>query len=125
MLNMESNSDIVVMCSYAPLFENVNKRDWPVNLILLDSSRSVGRSSYQVQKLFALNRPDVALKTRVLSPQVELAGVPATMPGRGRGESAQPQPANQFRFSSYMPFPGWIRRKASLLSRRSILPLHL
>jgi alpha-L-arabinofuranosidase len=91
MLNMESNSDIVVMCSYAPLFENVNKRDWPVNLILLDSSRSVGRSSYQVQKLFALNRPDVAFKTRVLSPQVELAGVPATMPRRGRDESAQPQ----------------------------------
>lgn len=73
MLNMESNSDIIVMCSYAPLFENVNARNWSVNLILLDSSRGVGRSSYQVQKLFALNRPDVVLKTHVLSPEVEFA----------------------------------------------------
>ena len=33
MLNMERNSDVVRLCSYAPLFENVHQRDWPVNLI--------------------------------------------------------------------------------------------
>ncbi|MBP8303167.1 MAG: alpha-L-arabinofuranosidase, partial [Phycisphaerae bacterium] len=46
MLAMERNADVVRMCSYAPLLENVHQRDWPVNLILLDSSRCVGRSSY-------------------------------------------------------------------------------
>jgi alpha-N-arabinofuranosidase len=77
MLNMERNGDIVLMCSYAPLFENVNQRDWPVNLILLDSSRCVGRSSYQAQKVFASNRPDVVLQTQVQAAEVELAGVRA------------------------------------------------
>ncbi len=67
MMNMEKNSDIVKMCSYAPLFENVNKADWPVNLIRFDSSRVIGRSSYYVQKLFANNRPDFILKTDVQS----------------------------------------------------------
>ncbi len=65
---MERNSDIVTICSYAPLFENVNKADWPVNLIRFDSSRVIGRSSYYVQKLFANNRPDTVLKTAVQSP---------------------------------------------------------
>ncbi len=75
MLNMERNGDIVLMCSYAPLFENVNQRDWPVNLILMDGSRCVGRSSYQAQKVFASNRPDVVLQTQVQAPEVKLAGI--------------------------------------------------
>lgn len=70
MLNLERNSDVVIMASYAPLFENVNKRDWPVNLILYDSSRAVGRSSYQVQKMFSANRPDAVLPTQVDAPQI-------------------------------------------------------
>ncbi|OHB60296.1 MAG: hypothetical protein A2167_03460 [Planctomycetes bacterium RBG_13_46_10] len=116
MLNMESNSDLVVMCSYAPLFENVNKRDWPVNLILLDSSRSVGRSSYQVQKLFALNRPDVVLKTHVLSPQVELAGVPASMPrGRGRDAAAQQQPSKPAQVQQIYALAGLEQKKGELI----------
>lgn len=90
MLNMERNADIVTMCSYAPLFENVNQRNWPVNLILLDSSRVVGRSSYRVQKVFATNRPDVVLQTDVRAAEVELLGVPA---GFGRGRETQPQAA--------------------------------
>ncbi len=65
MTGMERNSDIVTMASYAPLFENVNNRAWPVNLIQFDSSRSLGRSSYQVQKLFAANRPDHTLPIEV------------------------------------------------------------
>jgi len=92
MLNMERNADVVVMCSYAPLFENVNKRDWPVNLILLDSSRCVGRSSYQVQKVFATHQPDVVLQTQVEAPEVELAGVRASR-GRRAGDQGPSQPA--------------------------------
>jgi alpha-N-arabinofuranosidase len=72
MLDLEKNSDVVRMCSYAPLFENVNKQDWPVNLIRFDSSRVIGRSSYYVQKLFSTNRPDVVLKTDVQSVKVPL-----------------------------------------------------
>jgi alpha-L-arabinofuranosidase len=89
MFNMERNCDIVKMCSYAPLFENVNQRNWSVNLILLDSSRVMGRSSYQIQKLFAAHRPDVVLQTEVKAQTVALEGVPA---GRGRGRgAAQPE----------------------------------
>jgi len=65
MLGMERNADVVRICSYAPLFQNVNNREWPVNLILFDSSRVVGRSSYHTQKMFASNRPDAVLKTSV------------------------------------------------------------
>ena len=84
MFNMERNCDIVKMCSYAPLFENVNQRNWTVNLILLDSSRVAGRSSYHVQKLFADNKPDVVLQTEVKAETVALEGVPASR-ARGRG----------------------------------------
>lgn len=58
MTGMERNSDIVKMASYAPLFENVNSRQWNPNAILFDSSRSYGTPSYWVQRLFGRNRPD-------------------------------------------------------------------
>ena len=59
----ERNGDLVKMASYAPLFCNVNKRDWGINLIEYDSSRSFAHASYYVQKVFAENRPDVNLAT--------------------------------------------------------------
>jgi alpha-L-arabinofuranosidase len=65
MMSMEKNSDLVKMGSYAPLLENVNKRDWQVNLIHFDSHRVYGRASYHACKLFAENRPDVNLTTSV------------------------------------------------------------
>lgn len=65
MMSVEKNSDLVKMASYAPLLENVNKRDWEVNLIHFDSSRVFGRASYYACKLFAENRPDVNLSTQV------------------------------------------------------------
>lgn len=65
MMGMENNSDIVVMASYAPLFENVNDREWAVNLIRFDSSRVLGRSSFYVQKMFAEHLPTVMLETSV------------------------------------------------------------
>ncbi|MCF7730387.1 MAG: DUF1080 domain-containing protein [Akkermansiaceae bacterium] len=80
MIGMERNSDIVTMASYAPLFENVNNRAWPVNLIRFDSSRSSGRSSYHVQTMFSAHRPDVTLKTAVSEPDP-----PAPNPGGGIG----------------------------------------
>ena len=65
MMSVEKNTDLVKMASYAPLLENVNKRDWEVNMIHFDSSRIFGRATYYVNKLFAENRPDVSLKTDV------------------------------------------------------------
>lgn len=65
MMNVEKNTDLVKMASYAPLLENVNKRDWEVNMIHFDSSRLFARASYYVQKMFAGNLPTVALPTAV------------------------------------------------------------
>jgi alpha-L-arabinofuranosidase len=65
MMSMEKNSDLVHMGSYAPLLENVNKRDWDVNLIHFDSSRLFARASYYAAKLFAEHRPDVNLPAAV------------------------------------------------------------
>ena len=56
-MGMERNSDVVKMTSYAPLFENENRRDWPCNLIHLNSSQVYGRASYYVQQMAAENRP--------------------------------------------------------------------
>ena len=67
MMGLERNSDVVKMASYAPLLFNVNDIAWPVSMIALDSSRVAGRSSYYVQKLFARNRPDEVLATRLQS----------------------------------------------------------
>ena len=56
-MGMERNSDVVKMSSYAPLFENENHRDWPTNLIHINSSQVFGRASYYVQQMMAENRP--------------------------------------------------------------------
>ncbi len=56
-LGMERNSDVVKMSSYAPLFENENRRDWPCNLIHINSSEVYGRASYYVQQMAAEHRP--------------------------------------------------------------------
>lgn len=65
LMTMEKNSDLVKMGSYAPLLENVNKADWPVNMIHFDASRIFARATYYVNKLFDENRPDVNLSTTV------------------------------------------------------------
>lgn len=56
-MGMERNSDVVKMSSYAPLFENENRRDWPCNLIHINSAEVYGRASYYVQQMAAENRP--------------------------------------------------------------------
>lgn len=73
---VERNSDLVTMASYAPLFENVNDRVWPTNLIWFDSHRVMGRSSYQVQKMFAENRPSFNVASTFEQPKlpIQLSG---------------------------------------------------
>ena len=67
---VERNSDLVKMASYAPLFENVNDRVWPTNLIWFDSYRVMGRSSYQVQKMYAENRPSFNVSAAFEQPTI-------------------------------------------------------
>lgn len=54
---VERNSDLVKKASYAPLFENNNRRDWPTNLIWINNDKVMGRASYYVQQMYAQNRP--------------------------------------------------------------------
>ncbi len=64
-MGMERNGDLVKMSSYAPLFENVNTRHWPVNLINFDADRSFGRISYYAIKMFNDHRAGQNLQTKV------------------------------------------------------------
>lgn len=57
-LSMENNGDLVKMSSYAPLFENVNTRHWPVNLIKYNADSSFARISYYTIKLLNEHRSD-------------------------------------------------------------------
>ena len=68
MTGMERNGDVVVMCSYAPLFEHVGWKHWNPNAILFDAARSYATPSWQVQTLFGRNRADVILPTTVIAP---------------------------------------------------------
>ena len=68
-MGMERNSDIVTMTSYAPLFENSNRRKWPVNMMMLNNNQIIGRSSYYVQSMYANNRPTYNLSTHLLDPK--------------------------------------------------------
>jgi alpha-L-arabinofuranosidase len=55
MCGIEKNSDIVPMCSYAPIFVNVNDRQWNPDMICYDAANAYGTPSYYVQKLYANN----------------------------------------------------------------------
>ena len=71
MTGMERNSDVVVMCSYAPLFVNPDWRHWNPNAIVFDAARCYGTPSYHVQALFGCNRADVVLPAEVDSAPME------------------------------------------------------
>ena len=62
-LGMENNGDLVKMSSYAPLFENINTRHWPVNLIKFKSDSSFARISYYAIRLMNEERADENLKS--------------------------------------------------------------
>lgn len=84
-MGMERNSDVVKMTSYAPLFENVNKKDWPCNLIHFNSNQTYGRASYYVQQMAAENRPTYNVYVSETSSSAE----------------SKPFPVGQFALGSY------------------------
>ncbi len=65
MTGMERNSDVVTMASYAPLFANLNNKNWNPDLIYFTGSQVYGTPSYYVQQMFAQNRGDVVLPLAV------------------------------------------------------------
>lgn len=64
MIEMERNSDLVIMHCYAPLLVNVSSgaRQWRPNLIGYDALRVYGSPSYHALKLFATHVGDEILK---------------------------------------------------------------
>lgn len=53
---LERNADVVHMASYAPLFASAEQWQWAPDLIWVNSLKVVGTPSYQVQKLYSLNK---------------------------------------------------------------------
>ncbi|WP_437921047.1 alpha-L-arabinofuranosidase C-terminal domain-containing protein [Sphingobacterium sp. LRF_L2] len=53
---LERNADVVRMASYAPLFGHVDGWQWSPDLIWVDNLNVYGTPSYQVQKLYSLNK---------------------------------------------------------------------
>lgn len=83
LLGMERNADLVKMSSYAPLLESDFYRAWPTNLIWVSPTEVMGRSSYQVQKLMAENRPTRSLPQSLLASAPELLTYPTGRLGLG------------------------------------------
>jgi alpha-L-arabinofuranosidase len=77
MMGMERNSDVVTMCSYAPIFVNVNNRAWNPDIINFNSAQSYGTPSYYIQKLFANNLGDTHV------PVAEKANLAPPLPVKG------------------------------------------
>lgn len=71
-MSMERNSDIVKMCSYAPLFYRENYSNWACNLIWYNSEKISGRASYYIQKMFADNVPTYNICSKLYTPDQQL-----------------------------------------------------
>ena len=56
MTGLERNADLVVMCSYAPLFAHVDGWQWTPDLIWFNNLDAFGTANYYVQKLFSLHK---------------------------------------------------------------------
>jgi len=74
MTSLEKNSDIVIMASYAPLFNRINMSQWVPDLIWFDSIRVFGTPNYYVQKIFSENRGDVVLSSSLSNELLTLIG---------------------------------------------------
>lgn len=53
MTGLERNADIVNMCTYAPLFANVNGWQWRPDLIWFDNFNTMLTDSYEIQRLYS------------------------------------------------------------------------
>lgn len=65
LIGLETNSDVVEMASYAPLFVNVNNRRWNPDAIVFDSWQQYGTPSYWVQQFFRESNGAVLLPVTI------------------------------------------------------------
>lgn len=86
---VELNSDLIKMASYAPLFENNNRRDWPTNLIWINNDKVMGRASYYVQHMYANNRPDYNVEVSTSEPRRDLTSGRVGFLGTREGEQVR------------------------------------
>jgi alpha-L-arabinofuranosidase len=71
LLGAEKYSDKVIMAVYAPLFANVNKKNWSANAINFDSARVYGTPSYYSQVMLANNTGDINIEVAGLESLVK------------------------------------------------------
>ncbi|PLV57442.1 alpha-L-arabinofuranosidase C-terminal domain-containing protein [Thermotoga sp. SG1] len=71
---VERNSDVVIMASYAPLFNRVGWSQWVPDLIWFDNYRVFGTPSYYVQKIFAENKGDVVVYSELTNEEYRMFG---------------------------------------------------
>ncbi len=67
LMGLERNADLIPIQCYAPLLVNVNPGawQWRIDLIGYDALHSFGSASYYAQAMFAQNKGDVVLPTKV------------------------------------------------------------
>ncbi len=68
------NSDVVIMSSYAPLFNRVGGSQWVPDLIWFDSTRVFLTPSYFVQKLYIENIGNYLLPSKLSNEDLEMVG---------------------------------------------------
>lgn len=68
---LERNADVVRMASYAPLFASEDAYQWHPDLIWFDNRTSWPSASYEVQRLFSVNRGDEVVPSRASGTPVE------------------------------------------------------
>lgn len=74
MTGIERNADVVVMASYAPLFNRAGWSQWVPDLIWFNGTEAYGTPSYYVQMLFATNCGDVILPSSLSKEKYVLFG---------------------------------------------------
>jgi alpha-L-arabinofuranosidase len=113
MTGLERNSDVVQMASYAPLFAKVGRVQWAIDLIWFDNTRVYGSPSYQVQKLYSLNRPHRLLPARVEAAPKTFYVTAGEAEKKGtlilKAVNVGPQPVR-----ATVAIPGWLRIDPSL-----------
>lgn len=68
------NCDVVIMSSYAPLFNRIGWSQWVPDLIWFDGYSFFGTPSYYTQKLFSENRGDVVVKSALTDEEYRVFG---------------------------------------------------
>lgn len=74
MTGLERNAEIVVMCSYAPLFAHAEAWQWTPDLIWFDNLNSYATPNYYVQQLFSTNKGTELLSITGVKEKTALTG---------------------------------------------------